>query len=95
MKTITINQAQSISGGCQVAIDRYEFKTDFYRAMGLGIGGSAGYILTETLPRPVRALAAVGGIFLGNQLGYVAGAVAYWTDRTIYKTVDAYLKPTL
>lgn len=95
MKTITTNQTQHISGGCQVAIDRYEDKTGFYSFMGSGIGGSAGYVLSEALPLPVRALAVLGGTFLGKEAGYITGAIAYWTDRAIYKTVDAYLKPTL
>ncbi len=95
MKTITIDQTQAISGGCQVAIDRYENKTGFYSFMGFFIGGSAGYVLSEALPLPVRALSVLGGTFVGKEAGYVTGAVAYWTDRALYKTVDAYLKPTL
>lgn len=95
MKTITTNQTQHISGGCQVAISRYEDKTGFYSFMGFGIGGSAGYVFSQTLPAPVRALAVLGGTFIGAEAGYITGAIAYWTDRAIYKTVDAYLKPTL
>lgn len=95
MKTITTNQTQHISGGCQVAIDRYEGKTELYSLAGFAIGGSAGYVFSEALPLPARALAVLGGSFVGSEAGYVTGAIAYWTDRAIYKTVDAYLKPTL
>ena len=101
MKTISIQQGLFVSGGCQNSVNTYIKSAESFTFIGKVVGLIGGGILAQLTfssnpyTMPLVLLGAVGGCYVGGEVGYVTGAIAYWVDRTTYKTVDYFLKPSL